>query len=105
MLQADISTSRDVLGSDVGRLLNFTDNVTFTFITGTTNFTGKRFEFFNSDSSAATIKFAENVVINGQVAGPTGLSITLAPERHVTVMGIDNEVYIAWFSDPVTLSS
>jgi hypothetical protein len=83
--------------------MNFTsDGVTFTFIAG--NNTGKRFEFFNSSGGTVTIRFAATLTINSQVAGLPGLSFDLAEDQHAVVMGIANDVYIAWISSAVSLS-
>jgi hypothetical protein len=94
-----------VISSDVGRLLTFGGSFTFEFNDDAgTDFTGKRFEFFNTHTSAVTIKFATNVYINGSLAGPSGLSISLPAGRHMVVMGIGNDIYVAWMTSGVTLS-
>jgi hypothetical protein len=105
MTNVEVVSSRSVISSDIGRLLTFGGSFTFEFNDDPgTDFTGKRFEFFNTHTSAVTIKFANNVYINGSLAGPSGLSISLPAGRHMVVMGIGNDIYVAWMTSGVTLS-
>ena len=98
-----VSTNSNATSGDVGKLMIFTNSVTYTF-TLNGGYPGKRFEFFNSSGSTAVIKFADQVKINTQTAGGSGLSITLAPDEHILVMGIDTDEYVAWLSNSVSVA-